>query len=82
MEFVNKWMNGELSNFQYFIKLNILSGRSFSEASLYPEFSWILRDDTSDRIDLRDPQIYRDLSLPMGVLTEQRLVALRVHRSM
>lgn len=39
-----------------------LTGRSFNDLSQYPVFPWILKDYTSDEIDLKDPAIYRDLS--------------------
>jgi len=43
----------------------------------YPVFPWILNDYTSDEIDLTDPSVYRDLSLPMGALTPDRAEAFR-----
>lgn len=44
----NKWSNGFISNFDYIMKLNILSGRSFNDSALYPIFPSILASfDTS-----------------------------------
>jgi hypothetical protein len=37
-----KWLNHQLSNFEYLIALNILGGRSFLDSSNYPLFPWIL----------------------------------------
>jgi len=35
-------------------------------------FPWVLRDYVSDDISLEDPEVYRDLSMPMGALDETR----------
>jgi hypothetical protein len=34
---------------------------------------WVLADYSSERLDLSDPKVFRDLSKPMGALTEPRL---------
>jgi hypothetical protein len=47
-------------------------GRSFQDISQYPVFPWVLKDFTSDSIDLKDPSVYRDLEKPMGALDEKR----------
>jgi len=67
-----KWCNGEISNFQYLMYLNTLAGRSFSDLSQYHVFPWVLSDYTSETLDLNDPKVYRDLSLPMGALCPAR----------
>ncbi|EAX99482.1 hypothetical protein TVAG_412990 [Trichomonas vaginalis G3] len=36
------WSRGVLSNFEYLMKLNILSGRSFNDKNLYPVFPSVL----------------------------------------
>ena len=69
----NKWVSGRISNFEYLMSLNLLSGRSFNDPSQYPIFPWVLRDYTSDVLDLKNPACFRDLSLPMGAMTEKRL---------
>lgn len=38
----------------------------------YPVFPWILQDYTSETLDFQNPKIYRDLSKPMGAITEKR----------
>lgn len=45
-----------------FFKCFYSIGRSFSDLSQYPVFPWILKDYTSDEINLKNPAIYRDLS--------------------
>ncbi|KNC78521.1 hypothetical protein SARC_09057, partial [Sphaeroforma arctica JP610] len=62
-----------VSNYDYLMQVNTLAGRSFNDLSQYPVMPWILSDYTSDTLDLNDPKVYRDLSLPMGALTTQRL---------
>jgi len=37
-----KWRNRELSNFEYLMHLNTVSGRTYQDLSQYPVFPWIL----------------------------------------
>ena len=68
-----QWHRREISNFEYLMELNTLAGRSFADLNQYPVFPWILSDYTSDRVDLNDHSIYRDLSKPVGALNPERL---------
>ena len=68
-----KWIRGEINNFEYLMALNTISGRSFNDLCQYPVMPWIIADYTSSSIDLNDPNIYRDLSKPMGAINETRL---------
>jgi hypothetical protein len=72
------WLNGEMSNFDYLMCLNTFSGRSFADWGQYPVFPWILRDYHSAMLDILSPNVYRDLSKPMGALTEVALLLLLV----
>ncbi|DAZ98199.1 TPA: hypothetical protein N0F65_005331 [Lagenidium giganteum] len=63
-----RWVAGNISNFEYLMHLNTLAGRSYNDLTQYPVFPWVLTDYTSTTIDLTDPSIYRDLSKPMGAL--------------
>ncbi|KAF9267665.1 beach-domain-containing protein [Marasmius fiardii PR-910] len=67
-----KWQAREISNFTYLSILNQMSGRTPNDATQYPVFPWVLQDYTSDTLQLSDPAVYRDLSKPMGALTEAR----------
>ena len=40
-------------------------------------FPWVLSDYTSEKLDLNDPKSFRDLSKPIGALTEERLQRLK-----
>jgi hypothetical protein len=68
-----KWINREMSNFEYLMALNTISGRSFNDLCQYPVMPWVLTQFTGSTIDLSDPSVYRDLSKPMGALNEHRL---------
>ena len=66
-----KWVNREISNFDYLMVLNTIAGRSYNDLSQYPIFPWILNDYKSSIIDLNSPTTYRDLSKPVGVLNKK-----------
>lgn len=68
-----QWVHNQISNFEYLMHLNIMSGRSFNDLSQYPIFPWVLSDYVSDEIDLSNPAVYRDLSKPVGALNPTRL---------
>ncbi|XP_071822216.1 neurobeachin-like protein 1 isoform X2 [Apostichopus japonicus] len=63
-----KWVNREISNFEYLMQLNTIAGRTYNDLSQYPVFPWILQDYQSDVLDLTNPEVFRDLSKPIGVL--------------
>ncbi|XP_019848853.1 PREDICTED: WD repeat and FYVE domain-containing protein 3-like isoform X2 [Amphimedon queenslandica] len=70
---MQKWENGEISNFTYLIHLNTLAGRSYNDLMQYPVFPWVVADYDSPVLDLSDPKTFRDFSLPMGAQTSKRL---------
>ena len=37
-----RWVNGNMSNFDYLIYLNLISGRTFNSLAQYPIFPWII----------------------------------------
>lgn len=63
-----KWVNREISNFEYLMQLNTIAGRSYNDLSQYPVFPWILADYSSPVLDLNDEKSFRDLSRPIGVV--------------
>jgi hypothetical protein len=68
------WVKGRVSNFDYLLALNCLSGRSFNDLCQYPVFPWVLSNYKTDEIpNLKDKSNYRDLSKPMGALNPDRL---------
>ncbi|CAG4982102.1 unnamed protein product [Parnassius apollo] len=72
-----RWLRGEISNFQYLMHLNTLAGRSYNDLMQYPVFPWILADYDSLELDLTDPATFRDLSKPMGAQSPERLEQFR-----
>ncbi|CAL8289347.1 unnamed protein product [Lota lota] len=72
-----KWVNREISNFDYLIQLNTIAGRTYNNLAQYPVFPWILSDYTSEELDLSDPRVYRDLSKPVAVLNERNAKTVR-----
>ncbi|KAH8103359.1 beach-domain-containing protein [Cristinia sonorae] len=67
-----KWQAREISNFAYISILNQLSGRTPSDATQYPVFPWVIGDYTSSTLDLNAEASFRDLTRPMGGLTQTR----------
>ncbi|CAG9764999.1 unnamed protein product [Ceutorhynchus assimilis] len=68
-----RWVRGEISNFQYLMHLNTLAGRSYNDLMQYPVFPWILADYDSEELDLSDSNTFRDFSKPMGAQSPDRL---------
>jgi hypothetical protein len=64
----NQWVQGKMTNFEFLMHLNSFAGRTYNDLTQYPVFPWIIADYESAEIDLNNPNIYRDLSKPMGAL--------------
>ncbi|OHS98601.1 hypothetical protein TRFO_35002 [Tritrichomonas foetus] len=60
--FTEKWLNKEMSTYDYLMTVNLFAGRSFHDLSQYPVFPWILADYESEKLDLNKPETFRDLS--------------------
>ncbi|KAF0692657.1 Aste57867_16272 [Aphanomyces stellatus] len=74
-----KWVRREITTFEYLMLLNIAAGRSYNDITQYPIFPWILRDYTSETLDLEDPDIFRDFTKPIGAQTSQGVEAATQH---
>ena len=68
-----KWIKGQISNFEYLSLINTYAGRTYNDIHQYPVFPWILKDYTSAELDLSNPNVYRDLSQPIGAMDHNRL---------
>lgn len=69
-----KWINGEISNFEYIMHLNVMSGRTFNDLTQYPIFPWILSQfGMAQRPSLDSSESFRDLTKPIGALNSERL---------
>ena len=75
--FTEDWRNNRISNFEYLIHLNICSGRSFNCIAQYPIFPWILKDYRSDITTTANESVYRDLSVPIGAMNDEKFQGLR-----
>jgi len=100
---MDRWVNREVTNFEYLMRLNRIAGRSYNDISQYPVrcppptsaqhacvlpwscfarsrtfvvisqiFPWVLKDYTSENIDLKDPSVYRDLRHPIKAQTREQ----------
>jgi hypothetical protein len=63
-----KWMNWEISNFEYIMLLNFIASRSYHDLTQYPVFPWIFNKYSYESIDLNNPAIYRDFTKSMGAM--------------
>ncbi|XP_041866300.1 lysosomal-trafficking regulator isoform X3 [Melanotaenia boesemani] len=66
------WGSGQITNFEYLTHLNKHAGRSFNDLMQYPVFPFILRDYTSETLDLQEPNIYRNLIKPIAVQSKEK----------
>ncbi|XP_029007052.1 lipopolysaccharide-responsive and beige-like anchor protein isoform X4 [Betta splendens] len=67
-----RWQRREISNFEYLIFLNTISGRTYNDLNQYPVFPWVLTNYESEELDLTLPSNFRDLSKPIGALNPKR----------
>ncbi|KAL7683133.1 putative BEACH domain, concanavalin A-like lectin/glucanase domain superfamily, PH-BEACH [Plasmopara halstedii] len=68
-----RWIQHEISTFEYIMWLNTIAGRTYNDLTQYPVFPWIISDYESATLDLSRIGSYRDLSKPMGALETSRL---------
>ncbi|KAL3186636.1 hypothetical protein MRX96_027446 [Rhipicephalus microplus] len=71
------WQTGVISNYDYLLYINSLADRSFNDLTQYPVFPWVIGDYKSNTLDLSNSASYRDLSRPLGALSEKRLKKLK-----
>ena len=77
-----RWVRGEISNFEYLAFVNARAGRTVNDLTQYPVFPWVLADYESADLDLTDTsppetnKTFRDLSKPVGALNPKRLEGL------
>jgi hypothetical protein len=75
-KFTEHWVGRLITTYHYLMLVNLFAGRSFNDLSQYPVFPWILADYTSSELDLTKPEVFRDLSKPIGALNPRRLSSL------
>lgn len=62
-----QWREGQLTNWEYLMALNLMSGRTYQDLMQYPVFPWILADYESSTLDLDGIENYRILSKPIAI---------------
>ncbi|XP_030597800.1 lipopolysaccharide-responsive and beige-like anchor protein isoform X2 [Archocentrus centrarchus] len=67
-----RWQRREISNFEYLMFLNTISGRTYNDLNQYPVFPWVITNYDSEELDLTLPSNFRDLSKPIGALNPKR----------
>ncbi|KAJ5077128.1 beige/beach-related [Anaeramoeba ignava] len=73
-QMTRKWQERKITNFEYLMYLNTISGRTYQDISQYPIFPWIISDYESKKINLNNPKTFRDLSKPMGYLNNKIII--------
>lgn len=63
-----KWQRREISNFDYLMFLNTISGRTYNDLNQYPIFPWILSNYNTEELDLSESSNFRDLSKVINLL--------------
>lgn len=63
-----------MSNFEYIMWMNTISGRSHNDISQYMIFPWVINNYDQDSLDLEDNNNYRNLKEPIGAVDQQRLL--------
>jgi hypothetical protein len=66
------WVNRDITNFEYLLRLNQYAGRTCNDLGQYPVFPWIIADYSSSELNLRNPATYRDLFYPIGAQSPQQ----------
>lgn len=77
---MNKWINREISTFEYLMRLNIFAGRSFSTINQYPIFPWILNTyghQGKTILNIDDHSIFRHFSSSLKKSIQQPLRKIR-----
>lgn len=64
LRYTHSWRTGQISNYEYLLMVNHISGRSFHDVLQYPVMPWVLKDFSSD-IDVKNinPNVLRDFSV-------------------
>ena len=67
---LKKWVNHEISNFDYLMVLNSYSGRSYKDVTQYPVFPWVIVNTSNEKLDPENVNLYRDLNKTMGAMVK------------
>ncbi|XP_035781558.1 lysosomal-trafficking regulator-like [Anopheles albimanus] len=62
-----QWREGTLSNWEYLMLLNQVSGRTYHDLMQYPVFPWVLATYDTRTLDLLSERTFRNLEKPIAV---------------
>lgn len=75
-QWTDLWRRRIISNFEYLMHINKISGRSYNDLTQYPVMPWVLADYKSKNIDfssMTPGTVFRDLTRPVGALNPDKL---------
>ena len=73
VELQSLWVERKITNFEYLVQLNKMSGRTTNDLMQYPVFPFVLADYSSPVLDLANPASYRELSKPIAVQSKSKV---------
>ena len=65
---IDSWKDWKITNYELLMWLNIFGNRSFNDISQYPVFPWILSNFEDPLLKENGDYIYREMTLPMGMM--------------
>uniref|UniRef100_A0A182JPQ6 Lysosomal-trafficking regulator n=1 Tax=Anopheles christyi TaxID=43041 RepID=A0A182JPQ6_9DIPT len=65
--YTQQWREGTLSNWEYLMLLNQISGRTYHDLMQYPVFPWVLANYDTRTLDLLAERSFRVLEKPIAV---------------
>lgn len=68
---IQQWKEGQLTNWEYLMSLNQISGRTYQDLMQYPIFPWILANYDGNTLNLNDPTTFRNLEKPIAVQNKE-----------
>ena len=69
----DKWINNEISTFEYLMHINHYAGRSLKDLTQYFIFPWIISDYQSKNLSTEDTKIYRDLKQTIAGSSDKKI---------
>ncbi|EAY23616.1 Beige/BEACH domain containing protein [Trichomonas vaginalis G3] len=67
-----KWLNYEITNFEYIMEINRRTSRSFNVLPQYPIMPWIILDTKSETLEFQN---LRDFGLNSGIMTHEKFLS-------
>lgn len=77
-QILSRWLRGRVTNYEYLLHINDVSGRSPRDTPQYPIMPWVHSNYSAKTIQEAG---LRNLSLPLGAINEERLTFLKARAS-